>query len=564
MSIFENRPFKVRNAEEYDLNQILELFVNPSESNNPFEYENSIIKGRMGSGKTMYLKSNYVFYLYSIVPSLVNKEPLYLPVFLRLNDFQHLIKPEDIYRAVIVNIVQNISKVYLELQDYEKMALIHQGMKTLPPELLRTQRLEKIMSALVKLDSNEYSEIIKKNISISGNLGAKFIELSSKVEKEILVQIKKKPNPGISDVKDTYDYLLRDMGGKLLLLIDEAGALDKSFFKSGPSSETSFFEILMNQLRTSDFIRTKIAVYPNSYSDILAETRYGDVIMLSDNVIDAKGCKTFRKKAISLINNYLTNAAEKKMVATDVFNISMREDGAGDCLEQLINATEGNLRRLVQLLDLSMQEACEENGEESKVGLNHALKALEKQAFNMESLYSPPDREFLETIAKACRNRSTFRFGFPSKSPVLSKYISKSEEQNLLQIIAIGAGRRGTTYAFDYAYCVLRDIPTHFLKGTERIDKERSRKTGNWSKRVVKISEGIMAQASLPGKIEGEIAWLRQDSGFVKADNGKEYFVTRIHVIPEDRHKPFMSGQRIRFFPGSIEGSLFALGIEIL
>ena len=85
MNIFEKRPFKVRNADEYDLDQILELFVNPLQgADNPFEFENRIIKGKMGSGKTMYLRSNYVFYLYSIIPSLLNKQPLYLPVFLKL------------------------------------------------------------------------------------------------------------------------------------------------------------------------------------------------------------------------------------------------------------------------------------------------------------------------------------------------------------------------------------------------------------------------------------------------------------------------------------------------
>ena len=56
-----------------------------------------------------------------------------------------------------------------------------------------------------------------------------------------------------------------------MLLIDEAGSLDRQFFKG--ANNDSFFEILMNQFRTASYIRTKIAIYPNSYQDILTEER---------------------------------------------------------------------------------------------------------------------------------------------------------------------------------------------------------------------------------------------------------------------------------------------------
>ncbi|MCI9446638.1 MAG: hypothetical protein HFH36_04435 [Lachnospiraceae bacterium] len=52
--IFMSRPFRTRNADEYALESIPKLFVNPTdELNRPFDYENIIVKGKMGSGKTM-------------------------------------------------------------------------------------------------------------------------------------------------------------------------------------------------------------------------------------------------------------------------------------------------------------------------------------------------------------------------------------------------------------------------------------------------------------------------------------------------------------------------------
>jgi len=60
LKTYECRPFKVRNADEFDLNNVLDLFIDPTDGlSSPFDYENSIIKGRMGSGKTMYLRANY-------------------------------------------------------------------------------------------------------------------------------------------------------------------------------------------------------------------------------------------------------------------------------------------------------------------------------------------------------------------------------------------------------------------------------------------------------------------------------------------------------------------------
>ena len=129
------------------------------------------------------------------------------------------------------------------------------------------------------------------------------MELSAKYKKEHLQEFKKKVNPGVKDIEEAYKNLIEDQEGKILLLIDEAGSLDRQFFKG--ANNDSFFEILMNQFRTAPYIRTKIAIYPNSYQDILTETRYGDVVKLEEDIFSHEGYKSFRKKSISLITTTL-------------------------------------------------------------------------------------------------------------------------------------------------------------------------------------------------------------------------------------------------------------------
>ena len=161
----------------------------------------------------------------------------------------------------------------------------------------------------------------------------------------------------------------------------------------------------------------------------------------------------------------------------DIFEVSKKKI-YGDGIEQLIYASNGNIRRLIQLLDASMSAAYLEHEGHGKVLIEHALNALNSHSNTVEAQYTELDKDFLSSLMKVCKSRSTFRFQFPSMSPVLSKFTTKSQEYNLINILEIGSGRKGTTYAFDYSFCVHHDIPTHYLRNTEKIEKNRSLSEG--------------------------------------------------------------------------------------
>ena len=158
------------------------------------------------------------------------------------------------------------------------LAAIQSGIKHLPESLLSAHKLPSSIKQLAQLGSDEYIERVTNELGLKGGMKSKFLELSAEYKNINFTELKKKPNPGIKDIEECYKNLLEGQEGKILLLIDEAGSLDKSFFRE--NDDSCFFEILMNQFRTSSFIRTKIAVYPNSYSDMLTETRYGDAVIL--------------------------------------------------------------------------------------------------------------------------------------------------------------------------------------------------------------------------------------------------------------------------------------------
>ncbi|MGF6904602.1 hypothetical protein [Paraburkholderia sp. GAS348] len=559
--IYVSRPFKTRNADEYDLSAILKLFVNPLDGlTTPFDFENSIIKGRMGSGKTMYLRANHAYYLFSLLPTLESGEPVILPVMIRLSDFQHLNTPQEIYRSIIIKVIEELTSIYEHLQNVKDLGRIHMGMKSLVADPAYMQKMGSALRKLVTLGSEEYVDKLTSEIGLKGGAKPGFFELSIDYKQTKFSEIKQKPNPGIKDIEECYRRLFDDSDAKILLLIDEAGALDKQFFKEAESA--SLFEVLMNQFRTANFIRTKIALYPHSYSDILTETRYGDVVKLEENIYDITSYKGLRRRTIEIIANY-TGQEEETVAADEIFEIEAGND-FGDGVEQLIYASNGNLRRLIQLLDSAMSEAYAIHKGFGRVALDSCLLALQKNSSRQEEQYTVVDRDFLEVLSSVCKSRSTFRFQFPYMSPVLSKFTNRSQEFNVINVLELGSGRKGTTYAFDYSFCVSHDIPTHYLKNTEKIDRERSLKNGDWISRVSGISNDIIEQAKIPGKINGEIEYANGKNAFVRGEDGKEYFTNVDYIIESDREKPLTTGKAIRFFPTSFDSSSIAIAVEIL
>ena len=171
-------------------------------------------------------------------------------------------------------------------------------------------------------------------------------------EQKNFIELKKKEAPQVTDFINAYETLLRPVNAKLLILFDEVGSIDKCFFEE--VSGTSFFETIMNQLRTLDFVRTKIAIYPHTFADILTETRYGDVVSLEDDIYSKQGYNEFLAKTLSLAEKYLSNVAGESINVEDVFLV---EQNNKQLFEQIIYATDGNMRRLVQMLDSTLNES---------------------------------------------------------------------------------------------------------------------------------------------------------------------------------------------------------------
>lgn len=235
-------------------------------------------------------------------------------------------------------------------------------------------------------------------------------------------------------------------------------------------------------------------------------------------------------------------------------------------LEQIIYAADGNMRRLVQLLDSTLNECFKRCQATECANMTDAIAAIKNQAIQMEHLYYGDDLDFLRTLTAVCKKRTAYRFKFPNKSPILLKYTNKSSEYNILKIKELGAGRRGTTYWFDYSYCIYADIPTHYQFNSERIARSRSKNEGEWITTVTRITDELIVQANLPGKIDGTISYLNAEktAGFISDGTRDDFFFTTSFIIESDKSTRLTAGRKVRFFPVPFDKSMSAREIELL
>lgn len=561
--ILLSRPFKTRNADEFSDQVILEVFVDPTVGvSGPFDYGNEIIKGKMGSGKTMYLRANHLYYLSTLVPQLVDQNPIILPIYIKLSDFQNIKNAPQIYNNIIIKLITEIIETSKRLQSAEELVKLHTGIKSNYFDVFFSRSSQKeIIEKINKLTADEYIEQVSNELNTSGTLGNNFVSACCSYEKKNFTELRKKATPQISDFIDSYNQLLKPIGANLLILFDEVGSIDKSFFEE--NGGTSLFETLMNQLRTLDFIRTKIAIYPHTFADVLTETRYGDIINLECDIYESSGYQEFLTKTISLTEKYLSNTAEENIKVEEIFDVS-----PDNMLffEQIIYASEGNMRRLVQLLDSALNECYKRCTGDEVVNIMDATSAIKAQAHTMKSLYHGDDLDFLNTLTDICKKRTAYKFKFPNKSPILLKYTNKSSEYNIINIVEIGSGRRGTTYRFDYSYCVFADIPTHYQFQSERIARSRSSTEGNWISTITRITDELLIQAKMPGKIDGVVSYLNGERkyGFISDGTKDDYFFSAEDIIVSDKSKPLREGNKVSFISINLGNTIVAKEIELL
>lgn len=546
--------FKIYNADDFNFDQVMDFFVNPLNiETDPFAYENSIIKGKMGSGKTMYLKANYSIYKYCVVESIAKNLPIVIPIYVKLSDYAATKEPEQLYKQILKRLIKELTIAYRDLEKTEKLTKIHHAITKLPSEKLNSGKLSLIDKALIKMNVKEYKEYVKETVGVDGSYEHSYFKASANFEKEKYVEISKDTSADFEMLQDAFESILDKDTDRILFLFDEAGSITSNFFKPQDNLDESYFMILMNQLRTLNGASTKIAIYPDSDADVLKNIKFGRETLLTNNIYSKDGYDQFRVKILELLERYLNSVSLK---VDEVFD--RNSSGYNDSIEQLIFASNGNFRSFIHFTN----EVLNFSNSDNLITKDDVFQQFSRFSDQTLMGLNEADRVFISKILVGIRSKkSTYRFKYVYQSYKLQKFIDKKDPTSLIRIIDSSAKKHGITYCFNYPFSVGSNIATHYLIGSEGIDYNRSYSTGVWTTRVYSVPKtdtGVEDSINLIGNV----VFTHNNEWHVLCDNDVTYFLTISNIISANKTPEI--GDLIEFKPYCIDDKYYCQQAKIL
>lgn len=469
-----SNPFKFSNAEKISRELIMRLFVIDDVRHKGAQRMSgdAIIRGPRGSGKTMFLRYLKIFGEVEFERSLAARETAEsFPVLVNLSSIHRaeLTTPADAYRAADSLIAQSV------LSDLEAC-------------------VERSRSAPLKAAFH----LLRQRMSITTG-----------------------PESEVSRLGSALREYMSPFFGHVLLLIDEmASVFPYKFFQSKDAGFLSW----MNSIRNSGPFFTRVTIYPNDWSDILNEERFGTIVNLEYQIKADEEFVSFREYAKRIADRYLASVSldpDHPTKLADIVQYPTAGDAVDDALEQLIYAADGSSRRLMSLLDRCIIHGSAEST--LPLGKPAIFDIIRETANNLLTGYSTDERDLALSIAKVCKKNSSFRFRFPNAGEQLKRLWSAKEEFNIVKLVDPSPGAKGSTYEFAFAYCILNEIQTHYLKGGSRLCTTRDRATGEWISRATTITREVLEGVSAKKRIAGRIAQADENYVIIEDDAKNAY-----------------------------------------
>ncbi|EMI28705.1 metallophosphoesterase family protein [Rhodopirellula europaea] len=468
-SILEIRrnPFAVSNAEKLPNDLILNLFVEDEDRHRPANRlsGDAIVRGKRGSGKTMCLRYLDVFGSISFQRAVAERKPAEcLPVSVNLS-------------------VLHQSEIGHDAKSAYDAA----------ENLICDQVLDAITRADSEVQSPSFRDAVfkmKQRLRVlEGSSGARLSKIG--------IAIRENLSP-------YFDHVL--------LLIDEVATVFPRVFFNEPKNG---FVAWMNLIRNSGPFNTRLTIYPNDVSDMLNEDRFGSIINLEYDPHDETDLASFRPYASNLVDKYLASVAIYADNPPNIQNLMACDKSEEDAFEQILYASGGSSRRLMRLLERCLAFRVKENRKNLPLTKEEVFQVISEYSAALVNGYRTTEQQLAVSLSKACKKQGTYRFRLPGLSQGLKPLHSSHEEFNIISVVEVGAGTRGTTYEFNYPYCVQHGIPTHHLRETQRVNHGRDKLRGEWIQKVTTINKESLDIFSDEERLAGTVTEITDEGVFV-------------------------------------------------
>lgn len=462
-------PFAVSNAEKIPNDLILGLFVEDVDRHRPANRlsGDAIVRGKRGSGKTMCLRYLDIFGSINFRRAVSDRKPAEcLPVSVnlsRLHTSELGPNVEDVYEAA-ENLIcdQVLDAIGRAVEDTQSAAFRHAYYRA-------KQRL-------TVLEGQTGARLSKIGIAIRENLASYF------------------------------DHVL--------LLIDEVATVFPRVFFTEPDKG---FVAWMNLIRNSGPFNTRLTVYPNDVSDTLNEDRFGSIINLEYDPHDETDFLAFRPYAAMLVDKYLGSVCIDQEKSPILNDLMVCDEHESDAFEQILYASGGSSRRLMRLLERCLAFRIRDDRRNEPLSKAEVFQVISEYSAALVAGYKTTEQQLALSLSKACKKQGTYRFRLPGLSQGLKPLHSAHEEFNIVSVIEVGAGTRGTAYEFNYPYCIQMGIPTHHQRDTQRVHAGRDRIGGEWIQKVTTVNKESLDIFEDSERLTGKVIEASEDSYFIES-----------------------------------------------
>jgi cold shock CspA family protein len=540
-----DNPFPFLGADQYPDEQVLSLFeIDRDTTIRAFSLQNTIIEGSFGTGKTMLLKAIYAYhYSKMIVDIAEKKKAAVVPVYIKFSDLPY--GSQNVYKELILSILKKTLDTRFLITSFLKDESWFNRFKFWLDRLTKTGIFAED-KRYSELSSESVTKRVKEIFKSDGCIGFDWIKkLSIDYENIYEKELINKPNPGIVDIENIFQSSFSGICDKLLILIDEVDRLPTNAFSKENGSEYSVYETIFNQLRTSNFLLYKVAVYPNTDSSNQVEgSRIGTRVKLGFNTKDANEFIAARDFFYRILKSYLSFCATSDVDPTRFFKIQfvdnpedyphrvkrVDEEKYGDALEQLVFGSNGIVRRFIKLSGDSMIEALKKRRDTIIVTKYDVFDSMRSFGGELIERLQENERALVDRIAYFCITEKGYRFRVPGNEKFIYSLYDRTKQDNVIYPL-LDQDRRGLNYIFDfdYCYCLYRNIPTHYFLNAEKVSLSRSVVNGKWIVKPIDIPKYII---NLDAKIEGKIIKYEKTKGwgFISYLPNKDLFFHRVNV----------------------------------
>jgi len=521
-------PFVYISAEDLEESEVLDLFVSDQPSTlEIFSYNvNNIIRGRWGSGKTMCLRAVETYSFSQAILDLTEKgrTPV-IPVLVNLSELSDISDPVEINRELILLVIRNLLRTGHTIEDYVRQRTWFGRFKTWRDKLTDAG-LYGQDARFTELSADKVIEQTQRAYKVGSKLKArKFLDVLAEYSGSYTETIESSQRVSISNLTNLYHEALRPYCDNVLLLLDEVGSLQSSFFATR-GDDRSYYDNLVNNLRSNKNIHYKLGVYPEHYSDTLQESRYGTRISLDYQLRDKKSYSRYKALCMTILKRYLRSAQRlgderelKNFIGihnetrdSRYSEISQCEEGVGNALEQLCFGSGGIVRRLLSLSNRAMSAAAQKMPKSPFVSRNVVTEVLERSGKELLKRHSDIERGQVNELAVKCKNGGTYRFRSKIQAKaVLRPFLSKTQQDSILRIAEFGGDEGRSIYEFDYSFCVASGIPTHEHYDKQSLCHGRTLSHAKWITKTVDASEIIL---KISGGGRGRIRTFFDDRGY--------------------------------------------------